>query len=150
MQDVIRLMFPETLLLTAYGMTEACSSMTFRVVFSPLRYNSMIYPEAQGDVSSTWSSGFRGNTHMDFTGSCVGYPAPGVQVTITPLSTELQPDQGAGVYQLSMVTDEQWFFNLDESFWYLTLALPVLLVCFQVCSRGGVDQRTSCHDGILG
>lgn len=59
--------FPNTLLYTAYGMTEACSSLTYLGPFSSSNKEKLYMTCNHSE-----------NQHF----TCVGLPAPGIQIQI--------------------------------------------------------------------
>nr|ALJ06893.1 o-succinylbenzoate-CoA ligase [Rubia cordifolia] len=66
--------FPRAKLMTAYGMTEACSSLTFMTLYDPTFGSHTQHPEMiKGRSSRLAQSG----------GVCVGKPAPHVEVKIS-------------------------------------------------------------------
>ena len=69
-----RLLFPNAVLTTAYGMTEACSSITFQ----PL-----------GGAHQAWAAGGSafggGDGSTTPEGVCMGLPPPGIEVAVLPL-----------------------------------------------------------------
>ena len=79
-----RLLFPSAVLTTAYGMTEACSSITFQ----PL-----------GGVQQEWAPGgnvFSGSGSSNCPeGVCMGLPPPGIELAVLPLGGVGSGDSGA-------------------------------------------------------
>lgn len=79
-----RLLFPNAVLTTAYGMTEACSSITFQ----PL-----------GSTHQDWAAGGTAFGGRDSSktpeGVCMGLPPPGVEVAVLPLCGAGSGDSGA-------------------------------------------------------
>lgn len=77
LQQRLRLLFPAADVLTAYGMTEACSSMTFQ---------SLLPETALGQRSSDAVSGStpaeRHTGHIFAAGVCVGRPPPGIEMAV--------------------------------------------------------------------
>ena len=64
LQQQLRRLFPNAALLTAYGMTEACSSMTFQMLPEPA---------GRGQPAPSTEQGV-----------CVGHPPPGIEMAILP------------------------------------------------------------------
>ena len=79
-----RLLFPNAMLTTAYGMTEACSSITFQ----PL-----------GSAHQAWAAGGSafggGDSSKTPEGVCEGLPPPGVEIAVLPLCAAGSGDSGA-------------------------------------------------------
>ncbi|EFJ43456.1 hypothetical protein VOLCADRAFT_41779, partial [Volvox carteri f. nagariensis] len=80
LQDAICRTFPGADLLSAYGMTEACSSMTFRHLSSAASVSPSGTPPAAAAATSA---------------VCVGWPAPGVQIRIRIRTEAAAADAGA-------------------------------------------------------
>lgn len=92
--------FPNAVVSTAYGMTEACSSMTFDIIAHPPSnsasesrgsvHEKQLYPKhrlsPQSSPLASWD--------VPSTAACVGRPAPGIQVKIKPLQPN--PDAASG------------------------------------------------------
>ncbi|GAQ89797.1 AMP-dependent synthetase and ligase family protein [Klebsormidium nitens] len=76
--DVARL-FPNAVIATAYGMTEACSSITFDIVREPQRQEPAlprwitVEPDRPNDAASTFSGSWA---------VCVGRPAPHLEIRV--------------------------------------------------------------------
>lgn len=64
-------MFPRAKLLSAYGMTEACSSLTFMTLYDPARESCIQYTYANSS-----------NLAHKPDGTCVGKPAPHIEIRI--------------------------------------------------------------------
>eukprot|EP00891_Asterochloris_glomerata_P001619 jgi/Astpho2/1619/fgenesh1_pm.00028_%23_11_t len=71
LQQQLRRLFPNAALLTAYGMTEACSSMTFQMLQEPARTGQRVPSTEQG--------------------VCVGRPPAGIEMAVLPAGTEAGP-----------------------------------------------------------
>ncbi|BBN13756.1 hypothetical protein Mp_6g06040 [Marchantia polymorpha subsp. ruderalis] len=76
MQDI----FPSAKIMSAYGMTEACSSMTFLLIHDPQKsapesYNNLTSFNRTPKSSESWHTFHKG-------GVCVGKPAPHVEIQI--------------------------------------------------------------------
>ena len=71
LQQQLRRLFPNAALLTAYGMTEACSSMTFQTL-----------PEPAGGGQPAPSTE---------QGVCVGHPPAGIEMAVLPAGTAAGP-----------------------------------------------------------
>ncbi|KAG2495622.1 hypothetical protein HYH03_006222 [Edaphochlamys debaryana] len=115
LQEAVGCAFPCAELVSAYGMTEACSSMTFR----HLRRPAAAPPAAPPSPAELWappprpsaaSAAERGASDTVETlppvegAVCVGLPAPGVQVAI--LATEAEHESpGAGANAGAIVGD---------------------------------------------
>ncbi len=74
MQGAAAHIFPHASIMTAYGMTEAASSITF-LTLRP-------YPEPQLQLPSSSCPASHSSAAGPAGGVCVGWPAPGVQVRI--------------------------------------------------------------------
>ncbi|KAL3632361.1 hypothetical protein CASFOL_025345 [Castilleja foliolosa] len=67
--------FPRATLISAYGMTEACSSLTFMTLYDPTKEN----PHKQ----SSYDDDVRKSNLSREGGTCVGKPAPHVELKVT-------------------------------------------------------------------
>lgn len=95
---LVRRLFPNAVISSAYGMTEAASSITFMVP-------AIMQGEEQGSLDTSSSSGV-GHISSDCAlgGVCVGLPAPGVQIAIAA-EDDASPSGGSGVGGSSSSTE---------------------------------------------
>lgn len=77
----LQMLFPCATFMTAYGMTEACSSITFRPMRQALEPH-LLRPSPQHSVARQSAAESRSGTAAPAMGVCVGQPPPGIEVAV--------------------------------------------------------------------
>lgn len=88
--------FPNAVISTAYGMTEACSSMTFDVIATPSGRAAAGLPSPPPPPPPPASGATTASSTATPAAACVGLPAPGVQVKVVPEASTDTSGRGDG------------------------------------------------------